>query len=680
MAINYLNSIDLNKNELLQGVIENQPNDAAAGTSPVTGQIYYNTTDLELRQYNGTAWVSVGDITSLTPGTNISIDNPASSSPTINLVDNPTLAGNLTITKNSPILEINDSLANDCQLQIKQSGSTTVLKSRGGTSSTGQFNFQTTNGSTTTNALFINQQARATFAGDVVITGGDITLGGTGRIQGVDTVTDNTDAANKLYVDNAIAGVPQGDITGIGAGDGLTGTDLSGPVPTLNVGAGTGITVNADDIAVTPAQTGITSIYNTGLVIGGASGVNEINFGASKIAFLANSTNIGNIYSGGFRPTTTNTFALGTSTEKWSSVYATTFLGDLNGTINTATTGVTQTAGDNTTKIATTAFVKAAVDAGAFTFGLGADTGTNQEVASGDVVDIAGSANISTAVSTVNSKPTVTVSLGDDVSIGGDFDAGGEGTFGDAVSIDGDLNMNSNQINDLLDPSTAQDAATKNYVDSSIVGNLVYQGGYNAATNTPDLDSSPSSSIKRGWTYTVTADGTFFTEQVRVGDVLIAESDAPTALTDWTTVQNNIDLADASTVGIGNVNQGGGINVSYSNGTATVSGEDSSATNKGIVIVGGGTGISVAYSNGTATVTNTQNNSDNTYAVTITDTATITHNLGTKDVIIQLYDTVTNETVYADVLRVNTSPYNTATITFASTPTNSIRVLVQKIG
>ena len=39
MAINYLNSLDLNKNEILQGVIENQPNDAAAGASPVEGQL-----------------------------------------------------------------------------------------------------------------------------------------------------------------------------------------------------------------------------------------------------------------------------------------------------------------------------------------------------------------------------------------------------------------------------------------------------------------------------------------------------------------------------------------------------------------------------------------------------------------------------------------------------------------
>jgi hypothetical protein len=35
--------------------------------------------------------------------------------------------------------------------------------------------------------------------------------------------------------------------------------------------------------------------------------------------------------------------------------------------------------------------------------------------------------------------------------------------------------------------------------------------------------------------------------------LLIAEVDAPTTLADWTTVQNNIDLASASQIGIGNV-------------------------------------------------------------------------------------------------------------------------------
>lgn len=202
-----------------------------------------------------------------------------------------------------------------------------------------------------------------------------------------------------------------------------------------------------------------------------------------------------------------------------------------------------------------------------------------------------------------------------------------------------------NNDNDITLPTSA---AVKAYVDASVVGGLVYQGGYNAATNTPNLDATPIAGIKKGWTYTVTADGLFFTEQVRVGDVIIAEIDSPTALADWTTVQNNIDIASLSQVGIGNVNAGAG--------------------------------ISVAYSTGTATVTNTDTNSNNTYAVTISDTATITHGLSTKDIIVQLYDVVTNETVYADIVRVNTSPYNTATITFSATPTNDVRVLVQKIG
>ena len=40
-----------------------------------------------------------------------------------------------------------------------------------------------------------------TVGGDLFVNGGDIVLGGTGRIQGVDTVSATTDAANKAYVD-----------------------------------------------------------------------------------------------------------------------------------------------------------------------------------------------------------------------------------------------------------------------------------------------------------------------------------------------------------------------------------------------------------------------------------------------------------------------------------------------
>lgn len=121
-------------------------------------------------------------------------------------------------------------------------------------------------------------------------------------------------------------------------------------------------------------------------------------------------------------------------------------------------------------------------------------------------------------------------------------------TFGAATA---DISIGNNKITNVVNPTAAQDAATKNYVDNAVVGGLIYQGGYDAATNTPVLDSRGTQlAVTKGWTYTVTVNGTFYGETVKVGDVLIAETDLAAgtgALTDWTTVQSNIDLATAGT-------------------------------------------------------------------------------------------------------------------------------------
>ena len=335
---------------------------------------------------------------------------------------------------------------------------------------------------------------------------------------------------------------------------------------------------------------------------------------------------------------------------------------------------------------------------------LQGDTGGPTSIINAAAVDIAGGGNITTAL--VGTE--LTVSLNDSVSVISDLTVGTGFTLTEGEIIQSEagmensfsspLNMNDTKITSLLDPTAAQDAATKAYVDAATVGGLVYQGGYNATTNVPDLDSATSIAVEKGWTYTVTVGGLFFTEQVRVGDVIISEIDqaaGASALANWTTVQNNIDLASASQVGIGNVvastnNSLDGLYVAYSNptnGTATI----------GLEIEGMGAASSLVASdlffpawnddvgsNMKVSATELSNliNPETSKAYTITNTATITYPFTLtaatiNDTIIQLVDTVTNDTVYADI---NRTSVTTATITFSTTPTNSVRVLVQKVG
>jgi len=101
------------------------------------------------------------------------------------------------------------------------------------------------------------------------------------------------------------------------------------------------------------------NIFGTTLKVGGASGTNEINFQAGKMEFTSSSTSIFVLTGSELRPSANNAIKLGTSAKKWTEVHAATYKGELDGTINSSTTATTQSQGNNSTKVATTAYVDA---------------------------------------------------------------------------------------------------------------------------------------------------------------------------------------------------------------------------------------------------------------------------------------------------------------------------------
>jgi len=322
---------------------------------------------------------------------------------------------------------------------------------------------------------------------------------------------------------------------------------------------------------------------------------------------------------------------------------------------------------------------------GIYSFNI-SDGTTSTQILNADTVTISGTAN---EVTVAQAGGTVTIGLPNDVNVAGVLTVAGTGqsSFGGQVTIP-------------ATPVASTDAASKSYVDNSLTGALIFQGGYDAANNIPNLDNPPTGTINKGFMWTVTLDGTFFTEQVRVGDSLIAKVNSPTTLADWTTVQGNTDLATLTTVGLGNVNPAAmpspGIDVTYSNGTALienidkgssqdifkniiVAGQDTLVANSNndniILLAGNAIAITTDIATNTIGIASTYTPPVISYATTISATSTVTHSLNTKDVMVQLYDTVTFDTVYADVTR---PTVDTVTVTFASAPTNPIRVLVQK--
>lgn len=156
---------------------------------------------------------------------------------------------------------------------------------------------------------------------------------------------------------------------------------------------------------------------------------------------------------------------------------------------------------------------------------------------------------------------------------------------------------------------------------SDVTGTLKFMGGYNATTNTPNLTSPAPGSVKSGYYYVVTVAGTFFGEQLEIGDSLFANVDNPASLAQWTIVQANTQYATETVAGY----------IKLATQVLTDAGSDDTTAVTPLKLNAWKTNkkLTSKFTQSPVSIGN------------VPGVQTITHNLGTQDVQVEVYDTTT---------------------------------------
>jgi len=269
------------------------------------------------------------------------------------------------------------------------------------------------------------------------------------------------------------------------------------------------------------------------------------------------------------------------------------------------------------------------------------------------------------------------------------------------------VDFGTNKLTNVDTGTAGTDGVNLAQVQSLVAGVGVFQGGYNASTNSPALTGGSNVALDQGDFYVVTTGGSFFTETLEVGDLIFANSaisaSSTPSLSDYTVViaDENIAGAGASdgatqkgVAGFDSGNFGvtanGWVTLDDTGVTANSYGSASESltatvTAKGLLTSLDKQDIDITASQvndfcsavSTCIASNEQysadigNNSNTSYVVN--------HQLGT-DVMVQLFDNSTGDTVYAESVRTST---NSGTVTIATNSpisTNGVKVLVTKVS